>query len=120
LSLIRYSLIGGVATFVHYLVLVALIEGASMNPGLSAAIGATCGALTGYAGNRHFTFFSHAPHRRALPRFIVVAAGAAITNGTIVWTGTEWLGLHYLVPQVAATALTLVVGFTLNRSWTFA
>jgi len=119
-SFVRYSLVGGLATFVHYLVLVALVEGAGANPGLSAAIGATCGALAAYAGNRRFTFSSHAPHRQALPRFALVAAGAAIANGTIVWTGTEWLGLHYLLAQVAATALTLVTGFTLNRSWTFA
>ena len=119
LSFVRYSLIGGVATFVHWLVLVALVEGTGMNPGPSAAIGAMCGALTGYAGNRRFTFSSHAPHRQALPRFLVIAAGAAIANGAVVWTGTESLHFHYLVPQAAATALTLVAGFALNRSWTF-
>lgn len=119
LSFVRYSLVGSLATLVHYLVLVALIERAGTNAGLSAAVGATCGALAGYAGNRRFTFFSRAPHRQALPRFVLVAAGGAIVNGTIVWTGTELLRLHYLVPQVVATVLILVAGFALNRSWTF-
>lgn len=119
LPLARYSLIGGMATFVHYLVLVTLVERAAANAALSTVVGASCGALAAYAGNRRFTFFSHAPHRRALPRFVLVAAAGAIVNGGVVWIGTELLRLHYLVPQVTATALVLLAGYVLNRSWSF-
>ena len=97
-----------------------LVELADVGAGLAAAIGATCGALAAYAGNRRFTFASDAAHCRALPRFLLVAALAAITSAALVFAGTEWLGLHYLVPQVAATVLVLFAGFTANRRWTFA
>ena len=83
-------------------------------------VGAVCGTAAAYAGNRQFTFASRVPHRRAMPRFGLIAAGGAIANGTIVWAGSDLLGLHYLVPQVFATAMILVIGFALNRSWTFA
>lgn len=116
----RYSLVGILATFVHYAVLVALIERAGVSAVLAAAVGATCGALAAYAGNRRFTFLSRAPHRRALPRFVLVAAVAAIANASIVWAGIELLHLHYLLPQLVATALILAAGFALNRNWSFA
>lgn len=118
--MLSYALIGGLATGVHYLVLVALVELTDVDAGLAAATGATCGALAAYAGNRRFTFASAAAHRRALPRFLLVAALGAITSATLVFAGTEWFGLHYLVPQVAATLLVLFAGFTANRRWTFA
>lgn len=120
MSFVRYTVVGGVATLVHYIVLVILVEGLGMNPPLAAALGAACGAMAGYAGNRRFTFVSDAPHRQALPRYLLVAAGGALANGTIVWVGTELFHWHYLPAQVLATALILVAGFVLNRTWTFA
>ena len=118
--MLSYSLVGGLATVVHYLVLVSLVELADVSAGLAAATGATCGALAAYAGNRRFTFASDAPHGRALPRFLAVAALGAATSAALVFVGTSWLGLHYLLPQLAATALILAAGFMLNRHWTFA
>lgn len=118
--MLSYTLIGGLATAVHYLVLVALVELADIGAGLAAATGATCGALAAYAGNRRFTFASEAAHARALPRFLLVAALGAATSAALVTAGTAWFGLHYLLPQAVATALVLLAGFTVNRRWTFA
>ena len=120
LTFFRYTLVGGLATLVHYVVLVALVELGGVNAGLSATIGASCGALAAYAGNKRFTFDSNAPHHQALPRFLLVAAAGAIANGCFVWAGTELLHMHYLLAQVIATAVILAAGFALNRSWTFA
>jgi putative flippase GtrA len=118
--MLSYALFGGLATAVHYLVLVALVELAGVGAGLAAATGASGGALAAYAGNRRFSFASDAALRRALPRFLLVAALGAATSAALVFAGTEWFGLHYLLPQAAATALVLFGGFMLNRRWTFA
>ncbi len=118
--MLSYALIGGIATAVQYVVLVALIELGHVGAGLAAATGASCGAVAAYAGNRRFTFRSRAAHARALPRFLAVAALGVAASAGIVFAGTEWLGLHYLLPQVAATALVFVSGYLLNRHWTFA
>lgn len=118
--MLSYALVGGLATVVHYLVMAALIELGHVGAGLAAATGASCGALTAYAGNRRFTFDSRAGHARALPRFLAVAALGAATSAALVHAGTAWLGLHYLPPQVVATALVLFAGYALNRHWSFA
>ena len=116
----RYVLIGAMATAVHYCVLVVLVEVWSVNAGVAAAAGALCGALAGYIGNRRLTFASAAAHRRALPRFLIVAACGALLSGGLVWSGTTLLGILYLIPHLLATALVLVAGFVMNRHWTFA
>jgi putative flippase GtrA len=108
------------ATAVHYLVLVTLVELAGVQPGMAAATGALAGALAAYFGNRRFTFDSRAAHTRALPRFLTVAALGVATSAGIVFAGTEWLGLHYLIPQAVATLVVFLAGFTLNRRWSFA
>ena len=115
-----YALIGICATCVHYAVLWVLVEFAGTKAGPAAAVGATFGAFSAYTGNRRLTFMSRAPHGVALPRFLLVAAFGAIASGLIVWVGPERLHVHYLMAQVAATALILWTGFTLNRRWTFA
>lgn len=48
-----------------------------------------------------------------------VAIFGALINGSLVWVGTA-LGLHYLLAQVAATALVVVLSYHLNNRWTFA
>ncbi|WP_422014876.1 GtrA family protein [Roseateles sp.] len=120
MQFLRYALTGGLATAAHYLVLFALVEGLHAAAPAAAMAGALCGALVAYAGNRHFTFGgSPASHRRALPRFATVALLGAALNGAIVWLGSVALGLHYLLAQVIATLTVLVIGFRLNRTWSF-
>jgi len=116
----RYVLMGGLATAVHYCVLVLMVEVWGVKPGVAAAAGALGGALAAYVGNRRLTFASTAAHRQALPRFLIVAASGALLSGSLVWSGTTLLGMHYLIPQLLATALVLVAGFAMNRRWTFA
>ena len=116
----RYLVVGAAATAVQYVLLVALVELAGSAAAPAAAIGAICGALVAYAGNRRFTFGNRTPRFRSLPRFLAVAAFGAAANAAIVWTGTEVAGMHYLAAQVVATLFVLWSGFMLNRRWSFA
>ena len=116
-----YIVAGGIATAVHYAVLIALVElfGASAAP--SAAVGALCGAAVSYLLNRRMTFAgSSAGHAQALPRFMAIALLGAVLNGVLVWLGVHQFGWHYLLAQVLATVLVLGLTFRLNRLWTFA
>jgi len=117
---LRYALVGGFATAVHYVVLVTLVELFSLSPLLAASLGAACGVVIAYAGNRLFTFGNDACHRIVLPRFMLVAVLGTVLNGAIVWAGMEILSLHYMSAQVAATLWVLMMTYSLNRTWTFA
>ena len=116
-----YIVAGGIATAVHYAVLIALVESSSLSAAPSAAIGTLCGAGVSYLLNRRMTFAgSSAGHVQALPRFMAIALLGAALNGAMVWLGVQQLGWHYLLAQVLATVLVLGLTFRLNRLWTFA
>ena len=117
---LRYTLVGAVATAIHYALLLALVEFAGVPPPQSAAFGTAAGAFVAYGGNRYVTFPGRARHRIVMPRFAAVAVVSTGANGALVWLGSAVLGWHYLVAQAAATLLIVVLGYNLNRSWSFA
>jgi putative flippase GtrA len=116
-----YTVAGGIATAVHYAVLIALVELPGWSAAPSATLGALCGAAVSYLLNRRMTFVgSNAGHVQALPRFMAIALLGAALNGALVWLGVQQLGWHYLLAQALATVLVLGLTFRLNRLWTFA
>ena len=82
-------------------------------------VGALFGALFSYAGNRSLTFDCDLPHAVALPRFLTVAALGVALNAAIVGAATTLFHLHYLIPQLAATALVFALGYLGNHLWSF-
>lgn len=119
-----YACAGAVGTALQYTVLV-LVVGAFPDA-LSASgvvwastLGATLGAGANYLLNHRFSFRSVSRHREAAPRFALVAAVSLAINAAIVGSLCAG-GLPPLVAQLAATAAVLVIGFLINRYWTFA
>jgi putative flippase GtrA len=119
LSLLRYAIVGASATAVQWTALALLVELAGSEPAPASALGALLGAGVGYLGNRGLTFSSTTvAHRVALPRFLIVAAAGALASAVIVYIGTA-AGWHYLAAQGLATLTVLLVGYGVNRRWTF-
>ena len=116
-----YIVAGGIATAVHYAVLIALVDLSGFAAAPSATVGALCGAAVSYLLNRRMTFAnSGAGHGQALPRFLAIALLGALLNGALVWLGAQHFGWHYLLAQALATVLVMGLTFRLNRLWTFA
>ena len=119
-AFLRYCAVGGLATALHYALLIAGVEQAGLSAPAASALGAVAGALLAYACNRRYTFASSALHRQALPRFVAVALAGAAVHAAVVGGLTLHAGWHYLSAQGIATLLMLCIGFALNRAWTFA
>ena len=115
-----YIVAGGIATAVHYAVLIALVELSGLSAAPSAAFGTLCGAGVSYLLNRRMAFSgSSSGHVEALPRFMAIAVLGALLNGLLVWLGVQQFGWHYLLAQALATVLVMGLTFRLNRLWTF-
>lgn len=56
---------------------------------------------------------------RGFLRFAVVGALCFGSGMLLVWWLTEVVGLHYLVSTAIASVVTNIVGWLLNRSWTY-
>ena len=115
-----YIVAGGIATVVHYAVLISLVEFARIDAAAASAIGTLCGAGVSYLLNRRMTFAqSRADHSQAVPRFMAITLFGAFLNGALVWLGVHMLGWHYLAAQALATLLVMGLTFRLHRLWTF-
>ena len=114
----RFAMAGGAGTACHYLVLVALVSLAGMAPGRAAFAGAIAGACVVYLLNRRYTFASSRSHVQALPRFALMAALGAVLNGVLVGLLSA-AGLYFLLAQVLATGLILVINFVVSKLWIF-
>ena len=120
MALTRYAAVGIAATAAHYALLILLVEAMGVGPGWGAWTGALVGALVAFEGNRRWTFPGTPVSRgQSFARFMAVAAAGSVANGLIVGAGTSWLGVHYLVAQVVATGVVMVVTYHVNRWWTF-
>lgn len=118
-ALMRYALVGAVATGVHYALLAALVEFGAWPPWWAAGAGALLGAQVAYLGNRAYTFGHRGDMRRSWPRFQATAVLGALLSTALVKAG-DAVGLHYLVAQAVATLAAMLLTFAINRRWTFA
>lgn len=116
-QLLRFLIVGGAATALHYALYLALL-GLGLAPVPASSIGFIVSAGFNYLLNRHYTFASGRAHREALPRFALTAAGGLGLNAAVVGVLTG-AGLHPLPAQVLATVATLGWNFVVNRLWTF-
>jgi putative flippase GtrA len=119
-QIVRFACVGGLATLLHYLILIALVDGVGFGATSASACGYAISTLFNYALNRRLTFRSQRRHSSALPRFLWLATVGLSINTATVWLLVQQFELHYLVAQIVATALTLCWNFIAARYWAFA
>jgi putative flippase GtrA len=116
---LRYLVVGGVATVVHWALMAWLVERLAVPAWWASGAGAVLGAQVAFVANRRFTFDHAGPVWPAWWRFMGTAALGGAMGMVIVAAGVAW-GWHYLLAQALATLLVVVLTFVINRVWTFA
>ena len=117
--LIKFLIVGGVATICQYAILIALVELASTDPVIASAIGAFFGAVLNYFLNKFATFKSTEKHKITGPRFVLVAITAMILNTVLMALFTKVLSVSYIPAQIITTGLIVLFTYNANRIWTF-
>ncbi|MFV2058840.1 MAG: GtrA family protein [Thiohalomonadales bacterium] len=115
-----YASMGAIGTFGHYVTLISLVQFWLIDPVYATTVGFIVGALINYTLNYRITFRSQKRHIETLPKFLVVAIIGSSTNGLIMFYALKYTNLHYMLIQVTATAIVLIMNFSLNKVWTFA
>jgi putative flippase GtrA len=115
-----FAAVGILGTAAHYAVLVALVEWMKVAPTVSTGLGFAVGAIVNYCLNYRVTFASNLRHAHTAPRFFAIAAVGGVLNVFLMHVGTVMLSLHYIVSQVLATGIVLILNFIANSVWTFA
>lgn len=114
----KFALIGGLATLLQYLLLVVFVEWLGAPEVLSSALAYAGSAVFNYLANYHLTFKSQADHRSTFPKFVILVIAALIIN-TLVFFLAHSLGAHYLIAQIVATLVTLVINFLVHKLWIY-
>jgi putative flippase GtrA len=111
--------VGVVAAVVHYGLLIALVEAASIGAVPATLAGYIGGGIVSYALNRRHTYASDRPHEEATWRFALVAFVGFLLTGAIMHLFVDRLDAPYLPAQLVTTGLVLVWSFVANKVWTF-
>lgn len=116
--LVRFGLVGGLATGVQYAILVALVRWIGLWPPAASAVGFVVSAVGNYLLNYHFTFRSRERHAPAAAKFLILAGVGLALNAALMAVLVD-MGWHYLVAQLCVTAVVFLWNFIGNSLWTF-
>ena len=117
---IRFVLVGGTSTLIHYLLLYVLHGRLGWNGVLSTTIGLGLSAACNFLANYYFTFRADIPILESLWRFVLVVSVGLLLNACILWVLVNQLSWFYLAGQATATAALLIWNFSFSRSFTYA
>ncbi len=114
-SLLLYGGAGAVGTAVHFAVLFATLN--FVGPVPASTLGAIAGCIVNYFLARHVVFSLSKPRNGAFARFVTVAVFGIAVNAVVI---TTLLGvLPIVLNQAVASAMVLLLGYSLNKWWTF-
>ena len=117
---LRFALVGTAATVTTYVVLIAGVEGLHVNAVTASVVGYTLGIVVNYILNYRYTFGSEQHHHVVIPKFLTVMVIGMFINASVMYAGINWFGFHYMLAQLAAVVVVLMLSFTANRLWAFA
>ncbi|MDH3265436.1 MAG: GtrA family protein [Gammaproteobacteria bacterium] len=114
-SLLMYGGAGAIGTAAHFAVLFATLQ--FMDPVPASTLGAIVGCVINYFLARRFVFASTASCGRSFPRFVTVAIIGIAFNAVVIGALVDVLPIA--LNQAVASGLVLLLGYFLNRTWTF-
>ncbi len=138
-TFIHYVISGGLATAVHFCVLILLIEYQLTTPIQASMLGAACGFLINYHMQFHWTFNVSGSHRGFFIRYLLVSLLMFSLNAGIFWLATtpelfkllqsipyphqpplpQPKNIAYWYAQIIATGIVFLCNFVSNRYYTF-
>lgn len=117
-EVLRFLLVGGSATLLQMVILALLVEAFAVQAVIGSSVGYGVSAIYNYTINYYLTFASSKPHLETFPKFVLVAGVGALCNAASMAIFLR-LGLYYILAQVGATTVTLILNFLLHKYWIY-
>lgn len=120
-QVIRYALVGLLATAMHYVALSFAMEVLDFaSAGAANALAAVVGIFFSFLGNRSFVFNSR---RQGIGlqglKFGTLYALIAVVHGAILYVWTDRMGFDYRIGFLLATSVQFVLSFLGNKTIVF-
>ena len=116
-QIMKFGVVGIIAFFIDFGVMVFLTEVFGMNPVASATISFTVSVVFNYLASMRYVF----QHREGMSRarefviFVVLSVIGLIINDVLMWAGTEWASLDDRLVKIFATAVVMVWNFVTRK-----
>lgn len=117
--LLKYGVVGGLGTALHFGSLYAFVEWLRLSPVLASALGFVLVLLVSYALNQRWTFRRAASGWGPLLKYSIVSLTGLALNTGLMTAAVEWLHWHYLLGQCLVVIAVPVSNFLFNYYWTF-
>jgi dolichol-phosphate mannosyltransferase len=117
---LRFAAVGASGYVVNLAVFALAHDVAHLHYRLAAVAGFLAAVISNFAGNRRWTFASHAgrPAHQA-PRFLVVSVAAFLFGLLVLSVLVDVAGMSAFVAQAIAIVAATPLSFVANRRWTF-
>lgn len=119
MKLLKFTLTGGLATFVHYLIFALGTSIFYYSAAISSGIGALCGAIFSYVMNYFYTFNSSVNHSKSVALFSIMVFTGLFINTFILYIAVDVFQNNKWVFQIFATAVVFLWNFWLSKNWVF-
>ena len=116
---VAFGSVGVAATLTHFAVGLSIVSVGLATPFYANIVAFLTAFLVSYFGHKHYTFKSDAAHRRALPRFFLLAALGLALNQLIVYLCVDLAGWSYFVALIIVTAVVPAMTYFAGRYWAF-
>lgn len=118
-QIMKFGIVGFLAFFIDYGLMVALTEIFSINYLVSATLSFTVSVIFNYVASMRFVF----THKEGMSRtrefviFIVLSVIGLGINDLCMWLGTDLLSIDYRITKIGATAIVMVWNFVTRKKF---
>ena len=118
---IKFGIVGAIGTFVNIIILYLLTEKIGIYYLISAIFSFVVAMSSNFILNKIWTFKENirAGFGKKYLQFSIVSISALLVNLFFLYIFTEVLGIYYIISQVLAIGVALIVNFIGNKAWTF-
>lgn len=116
-EVVSYAAVSGIAFACDFGTLAFLVQILHWHYLVAASVAFVVGALIAYLLSVRYVFrFRRIEDRRIeFAGFAAIGAIGLVVNTGVMFTGVEWVGLHYLLAKVLAGSLTFVLNYVVRR-----
>ena len=116
-QIIRFGIVGVIATVIDYGLMVVLTELAGLPYLLSCAMSFTASVIVNYILSVRFVFAANSKTTKAaeISIFILLSAVGLGINQALMWFAVERLEISYLIAKIGATVIVMVYNFITRK-----
>ncbi|MFH1376894.1 MAG: glycosyltransferase family 2 protein [Candidatus Woesearchaeota archaeon] len=117
----KFAIVGGIGTVINVLILYLLTEKVGIYYMLSAIASFIVAMTSNFTLNKVWTFKENIKLNvgKKYLQFGLISVSALLVNLFFLYFFTEILGIYYIVSQILAIGIALIINFLGNKIWTF-